>query len=134
MLAVNATAADVVQLRETLASMERSFGDWTTFEQAARDFHRMLAVLTRSTTIKLLVEMLARITTVAEQRNSGDLAGTHAHRDAASASLRAHRKVVGLIAVGDADAAETLWRKHTSAGATHVLNSIAAGTVLDLFS
>lgn len=134
MLAVRAAADDVVQLRETLASMERSFGDWATFEQAARDFHRMLAVLTRSATIKLLIEMLARITTVAEQRNSVDLAGTKAHRDAASASLRAHRKVVGLIAAGEADAAETLWRKHTSAGATHVLNSIAAGTVLDLFS
>lgn len=133
-LALAGRAADIRALEESVDYMESMFGDWPTFEQAARDFHRQLAVLSRSVTLNLLAEMLAHITNIAEQRHSNNRAGTRAHQSAARASLKTHRKVVQLISARQADAAEALWRKHTEAAARQVLGAIEANTVVDLFS
>jgi DNA-binding GntR family transcriptional regulator len=55
------------------------------------------------------------------------------HGPAVAAGSRTHRRVVDLIERGDAEAAETLWRKHIRATAAQVRGSGDAERVLDIF-
>jgi GntR family transcriptional repressor for pyruvate dehydrogenase complex len=91
---------------------------------------RQVVEFTGNQTLVLLTAMLEHISRAAA------LSYERIHPDDGGLGKTAHRtrqKLVQLIKAGDADAAETLWRKHlTEAG--RILTEGAGGNVVDLFT
>jgi DNA-binding FadR family transcriptional regulator len=132
---VEAPAARIVAQRRDRVSVARHLQEQleTHGEANAAHFHEFNAQVVEFTgnqTLVLLTAMLEHISRAAA------LSYERIHPDDGGLGKTAHRtrqKLVQLIKAGDADAAETLWRKHlTEAG--RILTEGAGGNVVDLFT
>ena len=99
---------------------------------AQNEFHRLLVELSGDSVLPVVAGMLRHIVDTAADRLVASPERSATERAAAHAGSRAHHRLVELIASGDAEAAEALWRRHLSATAAHVLSDGEMDTVLDL--
>ncbi|MGH9186524.1 MAG: FadR/GntR family transcriptional regulator [Acidimicrobiales bacterium] len=115
LVAANHTKAEVGELRERLDETEKAVDNAIQFAQATNRFHETIVRLAGNHTVKLLVSLLWNLF---EQHTSGALAETGerpGERSKRRAALHAHQRLVDLIEAGDAEGAESFWRKHMTA-------------------
>ena len=99
------------------------------FAELATRFHELLAELSGSQTLTLVVGMLHDII---ESHAEFGLAQRQDSRSAMR-TVRSHEKLVDLIEAQDADGAEAHWYKHISSVARLMLKVVGRKTVVDLF-
>jgi DNA-binding FadR family transcriptional regulator len=133
-LAVSRTPENVRALRQALERQAAVLHDDERFVLATADFHRLLAELSSNQTLNLLTAMLDEIlrlhatSAVESQRDRFD------QTELNKTALRAETKLVSLIEAGEAEKAETMWRRHLVAVGKVTLSQFGQTTVLDLYS
>ncbi|TDD88871.1 FadR family transcriptional regulator [Actinomadura darangshiensis] len=102
---------------------EESVDDPLGFVRAAREFHAQLVFCCGNAAMAVAVGALERLWTTAEQEWAGGAAGRgdFPGLDQRSDGVRAHRRLIKLIAAGDAAGAERAARRHLTAAQCHVL-------------
>lgn len=119
-------------LRACLAYSHENFSDDHAFGVAAARFRNKLISLADIPVLSMLIEMLDSIF----ERYWAALTVTAGKRFDNSAikrvGLRSQERLITLIVAGEADAAETHWRKHTVAVGEHLSKWRPASTVIDL--
>ncbi len=100
--------------------------------RASARFHRALIELTGNMPLILLMNMLTHI--YESHITTAALAANVERFDTGSRQrgLKAHEKLVGLIEAGDADGAETFWRKHLESIDKLIRESFAVDRAIDL--
>lgn len=131
MLARSRTAVDLLRLRAAAEAEAAVRDDPPRLLELENDFHRLLVELAGNATLRVLCDMLRVIIDAATRRY---LSSTRpdVHGPAIEAGARTHRRVVDLIEGQDAEAAETLWRKHIRATAAQLGRAGDAGMVVDI--
>ncbi len=119
MLARSRTAEQLDRLRAALAAEADASDDTQRLLDLESDFHRLILECAGNATLRVLCEMIRAVIDDATRRY---LTTTRpaVHGPAIAAGARTHRRVVDLIERRDAEAAETLWRKHIRATAAQV--------------
>ncbi|WP_109526594.1 MULTISPECIES: FadR/GntR family transcriptional regulator [Nocardia] len=131
-LARSHTDADIAALREAVTRAESPDSDIAESVRAHTEFHGLLVRLAGNQTMTMLSELLehiiaeANLSTVDAKRGSVE-ADKVIHRTA-----DVHRRVVGLIAKGDAERAQRLWRRHLIDSEDYVLFGQEGKSVVDL--
>ena len=105
-------AADA--LREVIAKEWDALDedDFLALTQAAAEFHETLVRLTKNKTLLLIMQMLNSVYAKHVSSEYMATSGQFDNRKASRLSIKAHEKLVELIAAGDGDAATTYWREH----------------------
>jgi GntR family transcriptional repressor for pyruvate dehydrogenase complex len=107
--AENANDADIAKLRATLAEEARATSDWSVFTLTSWRFHTELAHMSGNVTAALVTETLQEISRrYAEEA----LASSKDRKQLSERSMRAHEKLVELIAARRGEEAEKFWRTH----------------------
>ena len=112
MAAENATAEGIAALRELLAAERDALGDFGVFANASWRFHSVLIGMAGNATMDVVTESLRHIS---EQNAVRAMAAAPDRASWPERSLKAHRKLVTLIAKGSAAEAERFWAKHMAA-------------------
>jgi GntR family transcriptional regulator, transcriptional repressor for pyruvate dehydrogenase complex len=122
--------AAVAELRELVGEEEASIEDPERFGVANAAFHERLVSLGGNQTLAIVTEMLNEIVVraVAAVSASDDAAGSLATR---RRGLRSQRRLLELVAAGDAARAEEHWRAHMAVVGRVMLGQ-KASTVVDL--
>ncbi|MCT7657177.1 FadR/GntR family transcriptional regulator [Mycobacterium deserti] len=131
MLARSHTADQLHRLRAAVVAEADAADDPQRLVLLESDFHRLLIECAGNTTLRVLSEMV-RVVIDAATRRYMSVTRPAVHGPAVAAGARTHRRVVDLIERGDAEAAETLWRKHIRETAAQVRRSGVAEKVLDV--
>jgi DNA-binding GntR family transcriptional regulator len=97
------------------------------------EFNARVVELTENQTMLLLTAMLEHITTAAAFSYVRAVTEPAQRARLARKAARTRQRLIELIRVGDADAAEDLWRNHLDE-AGRVLAERADGRVFDLFT
>lgn len=109
-LAGTATPEQLAELRARLAEAQAFIGEPLSYSGATEAIRERIVEMTGATTVALLMRMLRELV----QRHTAATGGAP-HEGWArlqKLSLRAHEKLVALIAAGDPAAAEAFWREH----------------------
>lgn len=133
-LATQRSKAGIAQLREMLADEQDALDDLDRFSACAVRFHKGLIDAAGNESLLLLSSMLREIV----ERHTRMVAARQPKSTAQGAPWRkkahkVHREVVDLIEVGDAVAAEDLWRRHAVASRRAMTAQAPVKDVLDLF-
>lgn len=124
----------VNRLRAALDEETAAMNDAAALTRAEGRFHQLIVELTGNDTLLMLSAVANRIIAeqVARAMGAKSKEATTQHYQEAH---RAHERLVDLIATGDSQAAETLWRRHLEGGLAHLASGDkAAKTVLDVMS
>ena len=130
MLARSHTEADLDRLRAAARGERDVDADRLTVLGRQNDFHRLLIELTGNVTLRALTDVLRHIIEIATQRYT-DMRPEE-RPQSHEAGTRTHEKLIRLIEAGDADGAESLWRRHISETGTRLRKAGIADSVLDL--
>jgi DNA-binding FadR family transcriptional regulator len=112
MAAENATAEQVAELRQTVQEEDAAISDWALFTLISWQFHTQLVALSGNVTMGVVAETLQHVSSrhadlalvsVANRKSLGDR------------SMKAHHKLVELIAAGEGADAERFWERHMQA-------------------
>ncbi|MDG4668071.1 GntR family transcriptional regulator [Mycobacterium sp. 236(2023)] len=122
----------VAALRQALDDEREALDDPVKLSRASGRFHQLIVQMAGSQTFDVLTAVCNRIIQVQADRYMGSRGEPAEVREASGAAHRAHQRFVDLIAAGAAQDAEDLWRKHLSAGDTHLLADPEINSVLDL--
>jgi DNA-binding FadR family transcriptional regulator len=128
-LARRHTAADLAALRVALESSGAD-DDPGGAVAAYHDFHAVLIERAGNQTLVLLDRLVREI--IAQANTLRARQDPTAFREASRSTMTTHRRLVDLIASGDADGAESLWRRHLREGARYALGDEAADAGLDI--
>jgi DNA-binding FadR family transcriptional regulator len=109
MAAENATDADVEQLRVTLADESQAQSDWGMFTLVSWRFHTEFVRMSGNITAALISETLQEIS---GRYAETALASARDRKQLSERSLRAHERLVDLIAEHRGADAEAYWRMH----------------------
>jgi len=121
-------------LRAALDEETAAMSDPKALTKAEGHFHRLIVELTGNDTLLMLSAVANRIIAEQVERARGTK-GREATVKHYKEAHRAHERLVDLIAAGDAQAAEALWRRHLEGGLAHLASGDkAAKTVLDVMS
>ncbi|MFF5257782.1 FadR/GntR family transcriptional regulator [Actinomadura viridis] len=114
----------VPALEAAQRDVEEHLDDPFGFIRAAREFHAQLVFGCGNDAMAVAVGALERLWTAAEREWAGGAAGRGEFPglDQRSQGVKAHRRLVELIAAGDAAGAERAARRHLSAAQCHVLD------------
>jgi DNA-binding FadR family transcriptional regulator len=109
MAAENATEDDIELLRQTLRQEAAALGDWALFTEVSWQFHTQFVALSGNVTMGVVTETLQRVSS-----RHADLALVAAanRKSLGDRSLKAHHKLVDLIAAGQGPEAERFWEHH----------------------
>lgn len=129
-LARSHTPEDIDRLRAAVDAEHDAADDRFAVLGHQNDFHRLLIELTGNSTLRALSDVLRHIIEVATQRYT-DMRPEE-RPQSREAGTRTHAKLVTLIEAGDADAAESLWRRHISETGARLRKAGIADSVLDL--
>lgn len=110
-LARTRTAEQVTRLRIAVAAEADALEDPERLLRLENDFHRLVVECAGNATLRVLCEMIRTLIDAATGRYLS-VTRPAVHGPAFAAGAHTHRRVVDLIERGDAEAAETLWRKH----------------------
>jgi DNA-binding FadR family transcriptional regulator len=109
MAAQNATGAEVADLRQTLQDEADSLGDWALFTLVSWRFHTQLVALSGNVTMGVVAETLQHVSSRHADLALVSLANRKSLGDR---SMKAHHKLVELIADGKGPEAERFWERH----------------------
>lgn len=114
----------VPDLESAHREVEEKLDDPLGFVRASRDFHTALVLNCGNAAMTVTVGALEGLWTNAEQSWAGGAAGRgdFPGLDRRSEGVRAHRRLIELIAAGDPTGAENAARRHLTAAQCHVLN------------
>lgn len=131
MAAENATDEEIVQLREILAAEEEAIEtELTSFTGAAWRFHTELMTLSGNATLSVVAATLEHIS---RQHAARAIAATSEDRvESVRDAMRAHGRLVDLIARREGDRAERFWRKHMRLSGEWLFASEADDSLVDL--
>ena len=132
LLAGRRTAGDLDRLRAELAEAEALIGDPSAFIRAHLRFHALVVELSGNQTLIVLNGMVRDIIDRANWSHVDLDAGTEENVRANLSGLRAHVRLVELVAAGDRDGAVRVWRTHLEKAHEYLLGSKPMATVLDL--
>ena len=124
------TAADLDCLRAAIAECEQFATDRRRLVLQFSEFHALVVAAARNRTIALLHAVLREIIDMAKLRRLGD-DGDGPSR-ALARGTDAHRRLVELIAAGDAPGAEEWWRRHLTEANRYLLAIPGGDEPLDL--
>ncbi|WP_301175674.1 FadR/GntR family transcriptional regulator [Actinomadura geliboluensis] len=118
------TTSVIPALEAAQRDVEANLDDLIGFVRAAREFHAQLVFGCGNAAMAVAVGALERLWTTAEQEWAGAAAGRGEFPglDQRSDGVRAHHRLIKLIADGDAAGAERAARRHLTAAQCHVLN------------
>jgi DNA-binding FadR family transcriptional regulator len=122
------TAEDLERLRAAIAECEQLAADRRRLVLQFSEFHALVVAAARNRTIALVHAVLREIIDMAKLRRLVEEDGSPALARGATA----HRQLVELIAAGDADGAEQLWRAHLADANRFLLASPGGDDPLDL--
>ncbi|WP_372349761.1 FadR/GntR family transcriptional regulator [Streptomyces sp. KL116D] len=132
LLALTRDDAVLRRLRATLAEAEQLIDDPPAFIRSHMEFHALVVDLAGNRTLRVLNGMVRHIIDQANWSHVDLDAGSEDNIRANREGLRAHVRLVELVADGRADAAERLWHRHLEAAAEYLSRSTSMTTVLDL--
>jgi DNA-binding GntR family transcriptional regulator len=122
------------RLRAALAEETAAMDDPAVLVRAEGRFHRLIVELTGNDTLLMLSAVANRIIAQQVQRSMSDEGDATTPRHYREAHL-AHERLVELVALGAAQEAEALWRRHLESGLAHLASGAAAtATVLDVMN
>jgi GntR family transcriptional repressor for pyruvate dehydrogenase complex len=107
-----ATADDVERLRGIVKEVAATAGRAADFAAASWRFHQALIELSGNSTMTVVAQTLQRIS---EEHAARSMEGAADLRRQHERAIKAHDRIVDLIAAHDGQAAEDFWRKHMSA-------------------
>jgi DNA-binding FadR family transcriptional regulator len=122
----------VAALRKALADEEAVLDKPVELSRAYGRFHQLIVRLSGSQTFESLAAVCNRIIQVHADRFMSSRGQYTDPKLAGDAAHRAHQRFVELVAVGAAQDAEDLWRRHLAAGDTALLADPEVNSVLDL--
>jgi DNA-binding FadR family transcriptional regulator len=131
LLARRRTASDLEQLWASVREAEAALGEPDRFIRLHTEFHALLVRLAANPVMAVINEMVRDIIDLANwtkfARDASPSTARVSHKGA-----KAHRRLVELIEVGDAESAEVLWRKHLIEAGEYLLEGPGAQTVVEL--
>ncbi len=133
MLAAHRNPAAIAELHDLVERERAAVGDRLLFGRLAAEFHVLLVDRGGNQTLSVLNGMLGAIVAAHLQPAEGVRLDDEWVRRSRRA-VRAHAKLLDLIAQGDADAAAAFWERHLDAVAVLVAQASGRRTVLDLLS
>ncbi|WP_322758995.1 FadR/GntR family transcriptional regulator [Frankia sp. Cr2] len=133
LLAARRRRRDIEALTAHLDSDEQRLAGPESLIPAHTDFHETMVELAGNHTLAVLTRMLRHLITGVTMAHRATLpsgSGAEFHED--ELALRAHRRLVDLIAAGDATGAEVFWRRHLVETNQVVLEHFDEASVLDV--
>ncbi|UGQ11219.1 FCD domain-containing protein [Yinghuangia sp. ASG 101] len=132
LLAQRATDDDIARLRAAVGHAESLMDDPSAFIRAHMEFHALVVDLSGNETMRVLNGMVRHIIDKANWSHVDLDAGTPENIEANHHGFKAHVKLVELVAAGEHEAAEALWRYHLQEAEKYLLRDNSMATVLDL--
>jgi GntR family transcriptional regulator, transcriptional repressor for pyruvate dehydrogenase complex len=133
LLAERHSAEAIGALRAALDEEEHAIGNLAAFTHCAVRFHSWLIEATGNEAFVLLAGMLHEVVERHVELVAAREPATRERPKWQSRSHEVHTVVVDLIAKGDADGAELMWRKHLNASQRVMAKRIDVQSVLELF-
>jgi DNA-binding FadR family transcriptional regulator len=133
LLAGPKSATAIGALRSALDEEGHAVGDLAAFTNCAIRFHARLIEATGNEAFVLLAGMLHEVVERHVQLVAAREPATRQRPQWQSRSHEVHTIVVDLIAEGDADGAESMWRKHVATSQRAMAKRIGIQNVLELF-
>lgn len=134
--AQNPAPDDLRRLEQNIAEAERILADPdadpSRLPVLSRGFHSIVVEMSGNKTLTLFDSMLGVIIDLASKNYVTSQAPSRGTKSSATA-LRAHKKLYRLIAAGDVEGADALWRRHLE-GVSETMADVVPGTVIDLLS
>jgi DNA-binding FadR family transcriptional regulator len=124
------TKGDLIRLRAAIAECEQVAADRRRLVLQFSEFHALVVSTARNRTLTLLHAVVREIIDMAKLRLFADM--SDGRGQALDRGVVAHRRLVELIAAGDADGAEALWRDHLTDANRHLLAIPGGDGPLDL--
>jgi DNA-binding FadR family transcriptional regulator len=138
LLATRRTKDDLAKLwaavEEAEAAYEAGLANDIPAVRIQNNFHSLLVDLSKNETIKVLWGMVRHIIDTTTISRVARDSGSAEERRAVHQGSRSHRRLVELIEARDAEAAETLWRKHLTETSRFLLADGGGERLLDLLS
>lgn len=104
-------------------------------QTVANDFHNLLVAHHANRALVLLDAMLDNVIAIASRSLVDSQSTTDARLRLNKRSLRSHKALYELIASGDADAADVMWRQHLEEVTSHYMTTVPeSGLVVDLMT
>jgi DNA-binding FadR family transcriptional regulator len=132
LLAQRRTEEDLARLRGAVAEARQLVDDPQAFIRAQVEFHALMVELAGNRTMAVLNGMVRHIIEQANWSHVDLDAGSPENVRANKRGFRAHVRLVELVAAGQADEAEALWRLHLQEAENYLLMNKSMTTVLDL--
>jgi DNA-binding FadR family transcriptional regulator len=132
MLARKRSQADLTRLRAAHDSAREHLDDANTLVRIHYEFHALMIELAGNQTLSVLNGMVRHIIDKSSFQHVAADAGSPANIRSIRGGFRAHELLIDHIENRDADAAETLWKKHLAATEKYMLSDANPKTVLDL--
>jgi DNA-binding FadR family transcriptional regulator len=125
----------VVVLQECNERARQAAGDPAAFSLRSFEFHHTLVELAGNRASTLLMELMGGIIQrhIIVRQSAADNRPAERLR-ANELSVKANAKMLRLLETGDADAAETYWRKHLTEVLRHLAGADGPVNVVDLFT
>lgn len=124
------------RLEENLAEAERvlsdPLADQSRLPLLSRNFHTIVVEMSGNKTLALFDSMIGTIIDLAS-KNFVTTQSTMRRPKSTATALKAHKKLYRLIAAGDVEGADALWRQHLD-GVSETMTDVVPGTVIDLLS
>jgi DNA-binding FadR family transcriptional regulator len=112
LVAETATDVEIATLRTTLEEESQALDDWAAFTFVSWRFHSELIALSRNVTMSVVAETLQH---VSGRYAFEALAGSPDRVQAGERSMKAHHRLVDLIAARRGAEAERFWQRHMTA-------------------
>jgi DNA-binding FadR family transcriptional regulator len=132
MLARKRTQDDLTRLRAAHDAAREHLTDGNTLIRIHNEFHAVMISLAGNQTMSVLSGMVRHIIDLSSFQHVAADAGTPANIRSIQKGFRAHELLIQHIEARDADAAETLWKKHLAEAEKYMLSDANPKTVLDL--
>ena len=129
-LAFSITPAQLEELHRLLAAALPLIGDSDRYSHAIESIRERMVEMTGAVTVALLMRMLREV--VARHTAASGRIAPERWAKLQKLSLKAHQRLVELVAAGDQAGAEAFWREHLAEVAHH-LGSVATTRVIDVF-
>lgn len=128
-LAAHADADAIARLRAAVDAEAAVVGDPQRYGHATVQFHELVAELSGSTTLWVVMDLLDGVL----QRHTEVRLREEARQPELRKGHRAHSRLVDLVEAGDVDGARALWQAHVEEIGAALLRGTGRSKVVDLF-
>jgi len=132
LLARKRTKADLEKLKAAHDVAREHLDDGNALVRVHNEFHAVMIDLAGNETMAVLNGMVRHIIDLSSFQHVAADAGSPANIQSIRKGFRAHELLLEYVEARDAEAAETLWRKHVTEAEKYMLSDANPKTVLDL--